>query len=208
MDNRQEQLKNLGEIRSLMEKSSSFLSLSGLSGISAGVFGIIASVVMSYWISPFLDTRKDVFLTAARRTELIIYCVILMCAILILTFASVIFFTTRKAKKNNLAYWDGPAKRMALNLFIPLVAGGLFCIGLVYQYYDSLVLPSMLIFYGLSLVNASKYTLNDLRWLGIIEVLLGLTAMLEPGSSLLLWGAGFGVMNIIYGAWMYFRYER
>jgi hypothetical protein len=208
MDNKQEQLNNLSEIRSLMERSSSFISLSGLSGVSAGIIGLVTSIILYFKIVPFLDNSKDVYLTADRRSELIVFCIALSVAVLLVTFLAVIFFTSRKAKKKNLPVWDSSAKRLLVNLFIPLIAGGLFCLILIYHYFDWLVIPSMLIFYGLALINAGKYTLGELRWLGIFEVILGLLAAFFLGSSVLFWGIGFGVMNIIYGAAMYFKYDR
>ena len=208
MDQNQEHLKNLSEIRSLMERSSSCLSLSGLSGISAGIIGLAAAVILDYKLSPFLDYRKTVFLTAEHRNELINFSLLILIPALLLTFVSVIFFTSLKAKKKNLKLWEPSAKRLIVNLFIPLITGGLFSIILLLNYYDNLIFPSMIIFFGIALVNASKYTLGEIFWLGLINVLLGLTAMLFPQYSLLLWGIGFGVMNIIYGTMMYFKYER
>jgi len=191
-----------------MERSSSFISLSGLSGITAGIIGLITCIILDYKIGAFVDYSKDVFLTPDRRSSLIVFCVCLSFVSLILTFLTVLFFTSRKAKKKNLPVWDGSARRLAVNLFIPLITGGIFCIILVYQYFDWLVIPSMLIFYGLALVNASKYTLSELLWLGICEILLGLLAVLFLAHSILFWGAGFGILNIIYGTMMYFKYER
>ena len=127
---------------------------------------------------------------------------------LIVTFGSAIAFTTRKAKKKGLPTWDASAKRLVINLLFPLVIGGIFCILLVFQYFDFIVLPAMLVFYGLALLNASKYTLSELKWLGISESIIGLIALCFIGNALWFWGFGFGVLNIVYGAVMYFKYER
>ena len=210
MDSKQEHLNNLSEIRSLMERSSSFLSLSGLSGISAGIIGLVTTYILYLKIGPFLDQSAylSAMLSVEKRGSLIIYCLILFAIVLIVTFASTTFFTMRKAKKKGLSVWDSSAKRLVINLFIPLIIGGLFCILLTVQYYDYVILPAMLIFYGLALINASKYTLNELKWLGLSECLLGLLAIGFIPSSLWFWGIGFGLMNIIYGAVMYFKYER
>ena len=208
MDSNQEHLKNLSEIRSLMERSSSFLSLSGLSGVSAGIIGLIASYLLYSRFMPYMDYSNSVLLTAGKRSELIFFGILLSAAVLIITFAAAIFFTARKAKKNKLPFWDGSAKRLVLNLFIPLVTGGIFCLILLYHGFDWLVLPSMLLFYGLALINASKYTLHEIRWLGFSEILIGLLALFFLQEAILLWGLGFGVMNLIYGAVMYVKYER
>jgi hypothetical protein len=210
MDSRQEQLNNLNDIRSLMERSSSFISLSGLSGISAGIIGLAAAFILNIKIGQFLDPSAYMrnMLSAEMRESLIIYCLVLFTIVLILAFASSTFFTVRRAKKKALSVWDNPAKRLVVNLFAPLVIGGLFCIALAYHYYDFVILPSMLVFYGLALINAGKYTLSELKWLGGTECVLGLLALSFLPYSIWFWGLGFGVMNIVYGAVMYFKYER
>jgi len=68
------------------------------------------------------------------------------------------------------------------------------------------VAPLTLIFYGLALVNASKYTLSEIRSFGIAEIVLGLIAMAFIGYGLLFWAIGFGLLHIIYGIIMHVRY--
>jgi hypothetical protein len=205
---KQEHLNNLSEIRSLMERSSSFISLSGLSGVSAGIIGIIAAFVLNMRFGPYLEFRSMMHMTPELRNELIIFGILVSAAVLLITFALTIFFTARKAKKSGMPVWDASAKRLVVNLFIPLITGGIFCLILIYQYFDWLVLPSMLIFYGLALINASKYTLHEIRWLGMTEIILGLAAAIFISQAIIFWGAGFGLMNIIYGLAMYFKHER
>lgn len=202
-----EHLKNLADIRSLMERSSSFISLSGLSGISAGIVGLIAAFILNSRLKGFMDYTNPGLMTEAARSGLISFGIIFSAIVVIITFAVAIFFTARKAKKRGLPVWDGSAKRLVVSLFIPLVTGGLFCLILLYQRFDWLVLPSMLVFYGLALLNAGKYTLNEIKWLGISEIILGLAAMLFLDSAIYFWGAGFGLMNILYGMAMYYRHE-
>jgi hypothetical protein len=66
----------------------------------------------------------------------------------------------------------------------------------------------MLIFYGMALLNGSKYTYHEIRALGILEVLLGLIASMNLGHGLLFWALGFGVLHIIYGVLVWYRHER
>jgi hypothetical protein len=207
-NSKNEHLNNLSEIRSLMERSSSFISLSGLSGVSAGIIGLIAAVILHQKIKPIMDYEQGNVITAAQRTDIIYFGIMLSAVVLIVTFALAIFFTARKAKKSGLPVWDGSAKRLVQSLFVPLVAGGVFCLILLYHRYDWLVMPSMLIFYGLALLNASKYTLHEIRWLGLSQIALGLLATFFLTEAVYFWGMGFGVMNIIYGLVMYIKHER
>ncbi len=208
MDSNQEHLKNLSEIRSLMERSSSFISLSGLSGISAGVIGLITAFILQSRMGAYLNPEYDIPVHADKRSELIIFSILLFAGVLFVTFALAIFFTSRKAKKSGMPVWDGSAKRLVVNLFLPLVTGGAFCLLLVYHYYDWLVLPSMLLFYGLALINASKFTLHEIRWLGLSQIIIGLLALFYIEHAIWFWALGFGMMNIIYGLVMYLKYER
>jgi len=140
--------------------------------------------------------------------ETTIFLFILSGAALLLTFSSVIYFTAKKAKKKGLPVWDPSAKRLLVNLFIPLVTGGIFCLILAYHEAYKFIPASMLLFYGLALLNASKYTLHDIRYLGITELILGLFASFLLGLGLWFWVIGFGVMNIVHGIMMYNKYER
>lgn len=214
-DDRADHLSNLNEIRSLMERSSSFISLSGLSGVSAGIIGLISAVILHQKLKPFMDYggnsngyEQGVTFTMAQRAELITFGIIFFAVVLLVTFALAIFFTARKAKKSGLPVWDNSAKRVVVNLFIPLVVGGVFCLTLLYHMYDWLILPSMLVFYGLALLNAGKYTLHEIRWLGISEIFLGLAASFFINEAIYFWGVGFGFMNIIYGLVMYYKHEK
>jgi len=128
--------------------------------------------------------------------------------VLILAISSGIFFTTRQARKKGLKMWDASSRRLLINMAIPLVAGGIFCLGLLYHDLFGLVAPATLVFYGLACLNASKYTLNDIRYLGILEITLGLIATFFLGFGLEFWAFGFGVLHIVYGLIMYYKYEQ
>lgn len=208
MDKNQEHLKNLSEIRSIMERSTTFISLSGLSGISAGIIGLFAALYVYMRVDVLFGSKRDYLNVPAVKSETITFLILLAVFVLIITFASTIFFTTRKAKKKGLPVWNSSAKRLVVNLFIPLGAGGVFCLILLYHSLYLLIAPSMLMFYGLALLNASKYTLNEIKLLGISELVLGLLSAYWFEYSLLFWALGFGVLNIIYGAVMYIKYEK
>lgn len=211
MNNREEHLDTLTEIRSLMERSSRCLSLSGISGISAGIIAILGAIAVSFFhgtsiVTTAWERSYESGATVNADTMLFYLCTAIAVLILAITFA--VFFTVRKARKNNLPVWDGVTKRVLVSLLIPLVTGGIFCIILLLQMYTSLIAPAMLIFYGLALVNASKYAIGDVEYLGGAEIVLGLVAMFFAGYGLLFWVIGFGVLHILYGTYMYLKFER
>lgn len=209
----QEHLNTLQEIRSIMERSSRFISLSGLSGMGAGLSALLGSALVYIYLDtlPF-RSEPDYYAISADYEKWGLgyptFFLLVLGGVLLLALLSAVFFTTRRAKKQQQKIWDPLTQRLLLNLFIPLAAGGLFCLGLLYHGLIRLVAPATLIFYGLALINASKYTLNDIRFLGIAEVTLGLIGTFFLGYGLDLWALGFGLLHIIYGGLMYRKYER
>lgn len=204
----QEHLQTLTEIRSLMERSSKFISLSGLSGISVGVVACVGLLVVKfYWNLP-LTTQDNLPFNELEYRPFVEFLLIDAIIVLLTSLLLAIFFTVRKAKKSGLPYWDKSTHRLIINLLIPLVAGFVFSLAVYYHNLGGLIPAVTLVFYGMALINASKYTLHDIRFLGIGEIILGLIAAFWVGYGLLFWLIGFGILHIIYGSIMYFKYER
>ncbi len=207
MNRQQDQLATLHEIRNIMDRSSRFISLSGLSGVAAGISALLgAGVVKWHLVSRNIDYRQNLGLNLP--VESVVFGLAVAALVFVLAVCSAIYFTARNARKSNHRVWDSKTERMLANLFIPLAAGGVFCAVLLYHNLLFLVAPVMFIFYGCALINASKYTLNDIRYLGFLEIILGLLSGFFVGYGLIAWTVGFGVLHIVYGALMYFKYER
>lgn len=206
-------LETLTEIRSLMERSSRFISLSGLSGVAAGVWALLGAAAVYWYLGLPLFSNKyihyyEVLQNGKWGIPYETFLLSVAAIVFILAFASGIYFTTRKAKKHGQRTWDAMSRRMLVNLAIPLAVGGVFCLVLYRHGQYGLVAPATLIFYGLALVNGGKYTLDDIRYLGITEIVLGIIGLFNPGYGLDLWAIGFGVLHIVYGGMMYLKYER
>ena len=213
MNDQEHSLETLQDIKRMMERSSRFISLSGLSGISAGICAI-AGAVAAY---PYAMGRK------AGRPELpahpsaigdelavIIRSPLFMIAALTFT-AALLFaflFTYLKSKREAIPVWGVTAKRLMLSVSIPIAAGGIFLLKLMETGTYSLVAPGCLLFYGLALINASRYTLTEIKFLGYSELLLALISLWFAGYGLYFWAFGFGILHIVYGAFMWLKYER
>lgn len=207
-DNQQHALEDLKEIRAMMERSSRFISLSGLSGISAGIIAIIGAFIGGWYINNNIDYVEGNVARENVRTEDVVILLLLAGVILFLAIGAAIYFAIRKARLNNLPIWNKAAELTLVNLLLPLGTGAIFCLILFTYGLYILIAPATLVFYGLALLNASKFTLSEIRYLGVSEIVLGLIAMVIPGYSILFWALGFGLLHIVYGAVMYFRYER
>ena len=209
-------LAQLTEIRAIMERSSRFISLSGLSGVGAGVVAL-AGAGLGHWFLlqwfPSSSYGSVGYLRLLQSTEAerwLVLPYLLGFALGMIAVALIVatFFTVRRARRAGLPVWSAMGRRLAISLAIPLIAGGLFCLALFVRGAVSLVVPGLLTFYGLALLNGSKYTLDEIRWLGLTQIVLGLVAVLLPGFGLAFFALGFGFGHILYGLLMYNRYER
>jgi hypothetical protein len=209
-----ESLETLQDIRRMMERSSRFISLSGLSGVSAGVCALIGAYIARIWINDYYGGEGDSGSVGRHgymhnEAEGLKWRLIgLALGVLAAALASSTWFTWRKARRSNLPIWDPASKKLIVNMLIPLVAGGIFLLGMFYHSDWNYVAPTCLVFYGLALVNASKFTLTDIRYLGFLEIALGCISMYYLHWGLYFWAVGFGVLHIIYGLIMWWKYER
>ena len=192
--------EDLREIKEIMRNSSKFISLSGMSGVLAGVFGL-AGAYFAYQ-TVYQGENYLGYQQTYINNETLLQLLGIAIGVIVLTFVFGIYFTRRKAKENNQGLWDTQTKRLLTNFLIPMFTGGILCFMLLLKGFIGLVAPFTLIFYGLALVNASKYTLPQVKSLGILEITLGLAATHFIGYSLLIWALGFGVLHIIYGVIM------
>ena len=198
--------EDLSHIRTMMERSSRFISLSGLSGVFAGLVALLGAVYVYFVFQragiDYFDGKRNVFTADLVRELLVIATVILFLAIL-----SGYIFTAKKSRANNLKIWDQTTKRLLFNFAVPLITGGLFCLGLLYHGMFVFLAPATLIFYGLALVNASKYTFTDIQNLGYCQIALGLLSFFFLGWGLVFWAFGFGILHIVYGLMMHKKYK-
>ncbi|MBN1952350.1 MAG: hypothetical protein JW801_14210 [Bacteroidales bacterium] len=196
-----EQLDALQDIRKMMNRSVRFLSLSGLSGLFAGIYAILAGLIA------YLYLGKLEYFTPDGKTDRVVL-VMIAVVTLILALLTAFLLSLRKARHAGVKMWDESAKNAILNLCIPLLTGGIFSLALIHEGIIGLVAPTTLIFYGLALVNTSKYTFPTIRQLGFLEIGLGLINAFFIGYGLIFWVAGFGLFHVIYGIYMYFKYDR
>jgi len=196
------------DIRQMMERSSRFISLSGLSGIAAGICALAGAYLVwrktGCWnLGDCLFSR---LITDGAGLESYLYMV--AAGTFAAAFSLAFLFTWWRSKKSNVPLWGPVAKRLMWNVAVPLVAGAFFLYAMIGLKQYELVAPGCLVFYGLALVNASKYTLSEIRYLGYSEIILGLINCWCIGYGLQFWAIGFGVLHIVYGAIMWWKYER
>jgi len=192
----QDYLKDISEIKNLMNKSSRFISLSGWAGVMAGVYALIGAAVAYYLVA---NSGREYLILDGYVFNLILLDLFLIAA---LSVGTAILITTRKAKKDSVSIWDESTKRLLWSFLVPMIAGGIYILIILGQQKYGQTGALMLIFYGLALVNASKYTFSNIKYLGYAEIILGLICAFYPGYGFWLWVLGFGVLHIVYGVFM------
>lgn len=208
MKQQQDYIRDISEIRSMMERSTKFLSLSGWAGIMAGIYALIGAYI-AYGVLYF-NPDEIVYESFSRGiySEDIFELLFLAGTVLLLAIGTAVYFSNRKARRRNETLWNATSRRLLLNMGVPLVVGGVFILILLSKGLIGLVAPATLLFYGLSLYVASRYTYEDVKVLGLVQITLGLISSYYIGYGLLFWAIGFGVCHIIYGIYVHFKYER
>lgn len=201
--NKIDYLNDLNEIKTLMNKSSKFISISGLAGILAGCFALIGAA-FAYWL--VFDQIGTGYLVLDEDTFLLLFIDLLL--VTLFSVGTAIYLTTKKAKIHNQKIWDSLTRRLLFNFLVPLVAGGIYTLIILWQERYGQTAALMLLFYGLALFNASKYTLGDVKYLGIIQIILGLLCALFPTHGFWFWVLGFGIVHIVYGSIMFYKYDK
>lgn len=206
MENINKLEEDIASIRNLMERSVRFLSLSGLTGVLAGTYALIGSAIAYYLVyyphSPFGFRVRYV-----NEQEVILQLLLTAGFVLLASIISGYFLTVGKARKKGFKIWDKSSRRFLISMAVPLAAGGILILALLIRGYFMIVAPACLLFYGLALINGSHFTYSDVRYLGYLQVALGLLCAFFPGFGLIFWALGFGVLHIVYGIIMHYKYE-
>jgi len=203
MDTQTAPLETLQDIRKMMEKSSRFISLSGWSGVSAGIFGLIGALYANKLLNQTTAVNRTGGTDGIGFQLMVLAGVIFICAL-----GSSFILTWIRSRRSGSAIWSVSARRLMWNTMLPMLVGGLLILRMITDEYYALIAPAALLFYGLALVNGSKYTLGEIRYVGYLEIILGIICLLVPSHGLIFWTLGFGVVHIIYGILMWWKYER
>jgi hypothetical protein len=206
MKPQQEPLEQLADIKAMMERSSRFISLSGWSGISAGLCALVGAYVAHTRIKSYYENEYG--LLQVTPHDLLIYLMVLATIVFICAFSLAFLFTYKKSRQHVIPVWGQSARRLLWNTLLPMLVGGVFILQLMHQDQYQFVASACLLFYGLGLLNGSKYTLGEVRYLAYAEILAGMLSLFFIRHGLLFWTLGFGFFHILYGVAMWWKYDR
>ena len=203
----QEYEKDIASIRTMMERSSKFISLSGLSGVLAGIYAL-AGAVAAYYIVHYPVSPDHYRTYSITEPGVLTKLIMIATAVLIASVSTGFWLSHQKAKKHGIKLWSPASRAILINMAIPLISGGIFILIMLYTGHFGLAAPACLIFYGIALIQGSTNTYDEVRYLGFCEIALGLISAVFPGYGLLLWSFGFGFLHIVYGSILYNKYDK
>lgn len=193
-------IEDLQHIKSIMERSTKFLSLSGWSGIWVGLCGLAASVLLYNW--------QYAALAAHTPPYEAVHLLLLALITFIVALSGGLYFTIQKTKKLGSPFLTKVTKRLLLRFCIPLAIGGVLCILLYEKSLLPLTLPITLLFYGLALYSIQEDTVKEIKTMAYIEILLGLFAFYFSAYALFFWALGFGIIHLLYGVILWNKYDK
>lgn len=210
-NDKEHSIEELKHIRKVMDRSARFLSLSGWSGVWAGVVALAGAAAAHKILKVYYQSVGGLNAGFNLNIESYAICVcrllILSILIFVVAFIGAFIFTYIKNKKENIPIWNPASKKLLISLALSIGVGAVFCLGLLRQNDIQYIVPVMLLVYGFALINSSRYTLTDVRYLGCCEVVLACVCLFYPQYSLWFCAAGFGVLHIIYGFIMWNKYK-
>jgi hypothetical protein len=173
--------EHLRYIRAAMERSGSFTAVPGWGGVAMGGTALIAAWLASRaatsqaWLSVWLAEGVLAFLIGC-------------------------FAIRRKAARSGTPLFDGAARRFAMTLAPPILAGAIATVALAHQGQFG-VLPGLwLLLYGAAVVTGGASSVRVVPLLGLALMAVGTAALFSPpvwGNAYL--AAGFGGLQIGFG---------
>jgi len=173
--------EDLRFIRDTMERSSAFTAVSGWGQVLLGSTALAAAALAARQATPFGWLR--IWLAEG----------LVAVAIALIT-------CFRKANRNGLPLFSGPARKVALGLAPPLVAGAFLTFLLLRLGLQAALPATWLLLYGAGIMTGGAFSVSIVPVMGLCFMLLGGLAVLGPAA----WGdwflaAGFGGLHIVFG---------
>lgn len=206
MQENQDYIRDLAEIRSIMEQSTRFMSLSGWAGILVGIYALVGAWAARAWLH--FDPAKIGY-NRPEATEFSPYSLVaLALGVLTLAVGTAVWLTSKKAQNRGEKLWNSASKRLLINMVVVLGTGGILMLILINQGLYGILPALTLVFYGLAMYLAGRDSYREIRVLGLLEISLGLLSSYFIEHSLLIWAVGFGFLHIGYGIYIHYKYER
>lgn len=202
-----EYIQQISDIRKIITERTKFKALSGISGILAGCYAIIGAWIAYRIIYNSNDILYSKFKAGYYSNDIgLLFLVAFI--VLVASIATGIFFSWKKAKESGEKLFNKVAWKILGHFSIFMLSALVLLIATYLNGYYTLLAPICLLFYGLSLIHVSSFINSEVFGLGLSIVAIGLISLFFPGYGLLCWTLGFGLMHMIYGFMMWYKYDR
>ena len=176
--------ENLVFIRQAMERSATFTTIPGVGGVLMGIVALAASAVAAR--QPTGDRWLAVWLGGAAIAA--IFGLIAM---------------VRKANRSGGNLTGAIARRFALGMAAPFVAGAAITYELWVVGSFAVMAPAWLLLYGAGVLTGGIFSVPIVRAIGLCFMALGIAAIVSPPDWRNIWLAiGFGGLHIGFGAYI------
>jgi hypothetical protein len=175
---------NLTFIRTAMERSSTFTAIPGAGGVLIGVVGLAAAGVSAR--QPTSDRWLVTWLAAAAVAVII-----------------ELVAMARKARRAGITLTGTSARRFAVGIAAPLVAGAAITYELWAVRNFAVMPPTWLLLYGAGVLTGGMFSVPVVRAIGASFMAAGIAAIVTPPEWANVWlGVGFGGLHVVFGAYI------
>ena len=176
--------ENLRFIRHAMERSSTFTAIPGLGGVVMGVIALAAAVIAAG--QPTADRWLATWLAAAALAAIV-----------------GLVMMARKARAAGATLTGSSARRFALGMAAPFVAGAAITYELWLVRTFTAMAPVWLLLYGVGLLTGGQFSVPVVRGIGLCFMMVGIAAILTPPGWGNAWLAiGFGGLQVGFGMYI------
>ena len=189
-----------------MQQNYTYFSLSRLSGILLGIYGILAV----YVVHVLTDSYGAGFDGASQLpiSFLEIGIAILVVITILISLLTLWMRAKRLARKNNEKIWSPLSKKLRFHTLLPIFILVFVLIFIGNKGYYSLITPLILFFFSLILINLSRFSSQRLIMIAVAEIILAIIAFLISDKELLFLFLGFGLFPILYGIFTFSKTKK
>lgn len=175
---------NLHFIRQAMERTNTFTSIPGAGGVGMGVIGLVASVVAAR--QPSGDRWLAAWLISAAAAAIV-----------------GLIAMALKAKRGGATLTGATARRFAMGMAAPFVAGAAITYELWAVRNFTVMAPAWLLLYGAGVLTGGIFSVPVVRAIGVCFMALGIAAIVTPPEWGNMWLAiGFGGLHVGFGTYI------
>ncbi len=203
--------KNLAAIRQLMERPIRYSTMSGLSGILAGLAALVGVAIDRHVYNHYLP-REAMWIN-----------IFVWAGVFIAAFTCSAVLTHIRERKQNMPFWSPVKRRILMTILTPFICGIGLTVAIMYRWYIKdgpnqwgLIPAICMTFYAVALWQVGSFSIGELRVMAVAFILAALVSAcffqadipgLEKGTAPS-WALGitFGGFHIIYGLVVWIRH--